>query len=603
VTLINGRNGPVGVRGQAAEVGKKAAVKQGKDIDERLGLASAGRWLLNYIFPDHWSFMLGEIALYSFIILLLTGVYLAFFFVDSAHEVIYHGSYIPLQGVKVSEAYASTINISFDIRSGMVIRQMHHWAALIFLGAIGIHMCRIFFTGAFRKPREINWTIGLTLMILALANGFFGYSLPDDLISGGGLRIAYSVAESIPFVGTWVAEFLFGGAYPGSQILSHMYVLHVFVVPLIILGLLGAHLGIIMRQHHSQFPGKGATETNVVGTPMWPGYMAKSGGYFFMTFAVTAALGGLAQINPIWLFGPYDPIRISTFTQPDWYIGWLDGALRLWPNWETHFPGHMIPNVFYPAVLLPGLIFNILYVYPFLEAKLTGDKAYHNLLQRPRDVPGRAAFGAGFLALFAVLLLGGSEDVIAVAFDTSVQAVVWSLRIGCFVIPAIVAAVTYLLCKELSAVPSAGKRPAGNVIVRGVDGGYSAQPAQRHPWELELHEELEPAPVDVTAPKTEPALVGAAPRASRGPAPATSAASAVVQSTAESEIPGVRMVSSQPAPGQPAPRSGRSLFFHRRHGGPGQEANGGSANGGSANGGSANGGSSGDGASGDGDSS
>ncbi|MHB1446170.1 MAG: cytochrome bc1 complex cytochrome b subunit [Acidimicrobiales bacterium] len=572
MTLISGSGTPLGMREKAADAGKKAAVKQGKDINERLGLASAGRWMLNYIFPDHWSFMLGEIALYSFIILVLTGVYLAFFFVDSAQQIVYHGSYVPLQGVKMSEAYASTLNLSFNVRAGLVMRQMHHWAALIFLGAIGIHMCRIFFTGAFRKPREINWTIGLTLMILALANGFFGYSLPDDLISGGGLRIAYSVAESIPFVGTWVAEFLFGGPYPGTAILAHMYVLHVFVVPIIILGLLSAHLAIIMRQHHTQFPGKGATETNVVGTPMWPGYMAKSGGYFFMTFAVTALLGGWAQINPIWLFGPYDPVQISTFTQPDWYIGWLDGALRLWPNWEVHLPGHMIPTVFFPAVLLPGIIFNVLYAYPFIEAKLTGDKGYHNLLQRPRDVPGRTAFGAAFLALFFVLLLGGSEDVIAVAFDTSVQAVVWTLRIGAFVIPPIVAAVAYLLCKELSAVPSAGKRPMANVIVRGADGGYSATPVDLHPFEAEHREELEPAPVGhVLMPEPESQLVtagvsgpGAPERSGRGPAPATSAASAAVQSTAASDIPGVRQVSRQETPGEPAPRSGRSLFPRRR---------------------------------------
>jgi len=579
VTLISGSNAPVGMRGKAAEAGKKAAAKQGRDLDERLGLASAGRWMLNYIFPDHWSFMLGEIALYSFIILLLTGVYLAFFFVDSAHEIIYHGSYVPLQGVKMSEAYASTLQISFNLRAGLVIRQMHHWAALIFIGAIGIHMCRIFFTGAFRKPREINWTIGLTLMILALLNGFFGYSLPDDLISGGGLRIFYSVFESIPFVGTWAMELLYGGPYPGTAVLSHFYVIHVFILPLVILGLLSAHLAIIMRQHHTQFPGKGATETNVVGTPMWPGYMAKSGGYFFMTMAVTALLGGLAQINPIWLFGPYDPIRISTFTQPDWYIGWLDGALRLWPNWETHFPGHIIANTFYPAVILPGIIFNILYAYPFLEAKLTGDKAYHNLLQRPRDVPGRTAFGAGFLAFFFVLLLGGSEDVIAVAFDTSVQSVVWVLRVGLFAIPPIVGAVAYLLCKELSAVPSAGKRPLANVIVRSVDGGYAATPVELHPLEAEHHEELEPAPVGhVFVPEPEPQLVtagvvspaSAAERTDRGPAPATSAASAPVQSTSASDIPGVRQVSRQGTPGEPAPRSGRHLFFPRRsHGGEG----------------------------------
>jgi ubiquinol-cytochrome c reductase cytochrome b subunit len=574
VTLISGANRPSGVKEKAADAGKRAAVKQGKDINDRLGLAAAGRWMLNYIFPDHWSFMLGEIALYSFIILILTGIYLAFFFVDSAHEVIYHGSYVPLQGVKMSEAYLSTLNISFDIRSGLVIRQMHHWAALIFLGAVGVHMCRVFFTGAFRKPREINWTIGLTLMIMAVLNGFFGYSLPDDLVSGSGLRIFYSVFESIPFVGTWLMEFLFGGPYPGTAILSHMYVLHVFVVPLVIMGLLGAHLAIIMRQHHTQFPGNGATETNVVGTPMWPAYMAKSGGYFFMTFAVTAALGGLAQINPIWLFGPYDPIRVSTFTQPDWYIGWLDGALRLWPRWEMHFPGHMIANTFFPSVILPGLIFNVLYAYPFLEAKLTGDRAHHNLLDRPRDVPGRTAFGAGMLTMFFVLLLAGSEDVIAVAFNTSVQAVVWTLRIGFFVFPPIVGWVTYRLCQELRQVPSAGRRPRANIVSRRSDGGYDASPSDRHLYDQV--EEIEPAPVgEAVLPEAAPELVGAVSGAGRtaprGPAPATSAADAPLPTTEASDIPGVRAVSRIQTAATPPPRSVGDLFRPRRRGGPGKD--------------------------------
>jgi ubiquinol-cytochrome c reductase cytochrome b subunit len=563
--MIGGRNRPIGMRARAAATGRTAAVKQGRDLDERLGLAGAGRWVLNYIFPDHWSFMLGEIALYSFIILILTGIYVTFFFVDSAHEIVYHGAYVPLRGVHMSEAYASTIDLSYSARAGLVIRQMHHWAAVIFIGAIGIHMCRIFFTGAFRKPREINWTIGLGLLTLALLNGFLGYSLPDDLVSGTGLRIFYSVFESIPIIGPWFVYLLYGGNFPGNAILPHMLVLHVFVVPIVIAVLLTVHLGIIMRQHHTQFPGKGATETNVVGTPMWPAYAAKSGGYFFMTFGVIAALGGVAQINPIWLFGPYDPIRVSSYTQPDWYIGWMDGALRLMPNWEMHLPGHMIANAFWPALFMPGLLFTFLGVYPFLEARLTRDRAYHNLLDRPRDRPVRTAIGAGLLTFFLVMLLGGAEDELAVFLDTSVQAVVWTLRISLIVAPLIVGTVAYVMCKELSAVPSAGTRRRPNVIVRTAEGGYEATPADLHP--LEQPDELEPAPVgEATVPDivpgAEPELVGAG-RAPRGPAPPVSADTAALRSTAPSGIPGVRMVSREEVVETPARRRG---FFGRRRG-------------------------------------
>ena len=167
-------------------------------FDDRLGASRFARTSLDKVFPDHWSFLLGEVAFYSFIVLVATGVFLTFFFEPSQREVIYHGSYRPLQGVPMSAAFQSTVRLSFDVRAGLVIRQMHHWAALVFLAAIVTHLGRIFFTGAFRRPRELNWIVGVTMLLLALGNGFTGYSLPDDLLSGTGLRIAYSVVLSIP---------------------------------------------------------------------------------------------------------------------------------------------------------------------------------------------------------------------------------------------------------------------------------------------------------------------------------------------------------------------------------------------------------------------
>src|ERR1051325_2731606 len=292
-------------------------------FDDRLGASSFARSALNKVFPDHWSFMLGEIALYAFVVLVLTGTYLAFFFSTGTQEVVYHGSYVPLRGVHMSEAYASVVRLSFDVRAGLVMRQTHHWAANLFVAAIVLHLCRIFFTGAFRRPREINWIIGVTLLLLGIFNGFSGYSMPDDLLSGTGLRIAYSIALSIPLVGTWIAFLTFGGEVPADQIIHLLFILHVFIVPALLATLIGVHLALIWHQKHTQFPGKGRTESNVVGSRLYPTYTAKSVGLFFAVAAVLAGMGGLFQINPIWLYGPFEPSSVLSPAQPDWYLGWL----------------------------------------------------------------------------------------------------------------------------------------------------------------------------------------------------------------------------------------------------------------------------------------
>ncbi|TMM11448.1 MAG: cytochrome b [Actinobacteria bacterium] len=307
-------------------------------FDDRLGVARISKTALNKIFPDHWSFLLGEIAMYSFAIIIITGIFLTLFFVPSTKEVIYNGSYVPLRGQRVSEAYQSTVDISLNVRAGLVMRQMHHWAADIFAAAIVVHLCRIFFTGAFRRPRELNYMIGLTMLILVIVNGFIGYSLPDDQISGAGLRIAFSIFLSIPIIGTWGAFLLWGGNFPGNgDIIPRFYSLHILILPAVIAGLLAAHLGIMWHQKHTDFPGKDKSNRKVVGSSFWPTYTAKTTGYFFIIFGGLALLGGLFQINPIWLYGSYEPYKVSYAVQPDWYMGWLDGALRIMPAWETQF--------------------------------------------------------------------------------------------------------------------------------------------------------------------------------------------------------------------------------------------------------------------------
>jgi ubiquinol-cytochrome c reductase cytochrome b subunit len=393
--------------------------------------------LLNKVFPDHWSFLLGEIALYSFIVLLITGTYLTFFFVPSLHEVVYHGSYTPLKGVEMSEAYQSTLNISFDVRGGLVIRQIHHWAALVFVAAMVVHMMRIFFTGAFRKPREVNWLIGIGLLTLGLAEGFFGYSLPDDLLSGTGLRIFNSVLLSIPVVGTWASYLLFNGEYPGDIVDERFYILHVLLIPGLILALIAVHMGILVRQKHTQFPGPGRTENNVVGIRMFPLFAMQSSGFFMIVFATLALLGGVAQINPIWLYGPYDASMVTAGAQPDWYIGFLEGSLRLFPAWEIRAGGYTLSAVFWPAVFLPGLMFTAAAIYPFLEARFKNDHGFHNLLQRPRDVPTRTALGAMSLTFYMVLVISGGNDIIAKTFAVSLNAMTWGGRIALLILPPI----------------------------------------------------------------------------------------------------------------------------------------------------------------------
>ncbi|MHB8671216.1 MAG: cytochrome bc1 complex cytochrome b subunit, partial [Acidimicrobiales bacterium] len=417
-------------------------------FDDRLGTTRFVRTALNKVFPDHWSFMIGEIALYSFVILVLTGTFLTFFFSPSQHQVVYHGSYAALRGAQVSQAYESVVRLSFDVRAGLVIRQIHHWAALLFLAAIVLHVCRVFFTGGFRTPRELNWMVGVTLLLLAIANGFTGYSLPDDLLSGTGLRIAYSIVESVPFLGTWAASLLFGGDFGSNAIVSRLFVLHIMLVPALIGGLLVAHMAILWHQKHTQFPGPGRSEANVVGSRLWPRYAAKSVALFFSVFGVLALLGGLAQINPVWLYGPFDPSKVSTPAQPDWYIGWLEGALRLFPGWELRAWHHTLASVFFPGVLLPGVTFLLLYAWPLLEARFTGDHRSHHLLDRPSERPVRTALGVATLSFYVVLFAAGANDVIALVLHVSVATVTRTFQVTIIVLPPLAALATYRLCRD-----------------------------------------------------------------------------------------------------------------------------------------------------------
>jgi ubiquinol-cytochrome c reductase cytochrome b subunit len=455
---------------------KNPAAGPVKWLDDRIGLAGLAKKQLRKVFPDHWSFMLGEIALWSFVVLLLTGVFLSLWFKPSMAEVEYLGSYANLRGIEMSEAYASTLDLSFDVRGGLLMRQMHHWSATLFLAAMTIHMLRVFFTGAFRKPRELNWLIGLGLLQLGLVEGFAGYSLPDDLLSGTGLRIAEGLMRSIPVVGTYISFFVFGGEFPGNDFIPRLYIVHVLLIPGILLGLITAHMLLLVYHKHTQWPGPGRTNHNVVGYPLLPVYAAKAGGFFFIVFGVTALMGGLMQINPVWMFGPYNPSEVTAGSQPDWYMGWLEGGLRIMPPWETHVAGFTISwNVFVPGVLLMGLLFTALAAYPFVERWVTGDNREHHLLERPRNAPTRTGFGVAGITFYGLLWIAGGNDIVAAEFGISLNAITIFMRIAVIVGPVI----AFIIARRWALSLQRHDRDLllhgyeTGVIMRSPDGAYS----------------------------------------------------------------------------------------------------------------------------------
>ena len=451
-------------------------------IDERTSISGAVKEFGRKVFPDHWSFELGQVALYSFVTILISGTFLTFFFQASMAEVHYDGSYVPLKGLEMSAAMASTLDISFDIRGGLLMRQVHHWAALLFVAAIGLHMLRVFFTGAFRKPREINWVIGFVLFILAMGEGFTGYSLPDDLLSGNGLRIIDGLLKGIPIVGTWISYLLFGGEFPGFDIVGRLYVLHILILPAILVAALGVHLILVVVNKHTQFARPGSTNDNVVGEPIMPVYAAKGAGFFFIIFGVIALTASLVTINPIWNYGPYDPSPVSAGTQPDWYIGFADGALRLVPpGWGFVIFGFTLSlNILVPVLVMVVFIVLVM-LYPFFEAWVTGDKREHHITQRPRNAPTRTAIGAAGVTFYAVMWAAASSDLIATHFKLSIESVTYALQALLILGPIVAYIVTKRICLGL-------QKKDREIALHGFESGRIVRlPGGEY---VEVHEQL-----------------------------------------------------------------------------------------------------------------
>lgn len=384
--------------------------------------------LYRWLFPDRWSRILGEFVLACLGVLAVTGVLLMFWYEPSVDPVVYAGTYAALRGVTVSQAFDSMLRISFDIPAGLLIRQTHHWAALLLNAAILGLLGRMFFGGLFRGARRVPWFGAVGLMILGLAGGFTGYNLPDDMLSGSSMSIASGMLQSIPVIGSGLHALAFGGGFPGDLVVK-LYWIHVLPVPLAILGLLA--LTVRRARKLAGVEGRKAPKRRSVAE------LLQSAGAILIGTSTLVLLGATAQIGPIWVQGPSNPARAGNGSQPDWYMGFLDGGLRIFPNWEPTVFGYTLSlAVIVPGLVIPGILFTLLIAVPFLQERL-GREGTKGEPERPRQAATRTALGAAWLLLYGVLMAAAASDIIAVQFHLAVEYVVWFFRIAALVAPVI----------------------------------------------------------------------------------------------------------------------------------------------------------------------
>lgn len=401
------------------------------------------------VVPTHWTNLFGVVTLACLAVITVTGLWLMFFYTPSGDPTTYDGGYAPLHGAEVSEAFASTMAITFDVPGGLLMRQAHHWAALLLPASIIMQLLTAFFTGGFRRPRRGMWVLLFLIFIASLAGGWSGYALPDDMLSGTGLRITEGIALGIPVVGTWLASLLFGGPFPG-QIIEHLYPLHVVIVPAVLVGLVALRGLAAWRAGPAQFPGLGRTSSNVVGVPLVPTAAARAGGLFLLVTGVLLAISATVTVNPIWLYGPASSGDAGAGSQPDWYTGFLDGALRLVPSgWEFV----LFDRTWTLAILAPLAVVTVFLVavavYPFVEEWATGDRREHHLLERPRHTPTRTGIGVAGIVFYGTLWAAGSADLIATQFGVTFEGVIGVLQATLVLGPAIGFAVARRVCLGL----------------------------------------------------------------------------------------------------------------------------------------------------------
>jgi len=377
--------------------------------------------------PNHWTHWFGVVPLALTAVLFITGAILTVFYSASSDIVAYHGSYAPLQGVPVSKAFDSVMNISLDVRGGLLIRQAHHWAALALPAAICVQLAILFFTGAHRRPRRGSWLLLMLVLLVALGTGWTGYALPDDLLAGTGLRITQGVALGIPVVGAWVSQLIFGGAFPGSAI-EQLAPLHIVVLPLVLLALIGIRSVVALRRPAPRFrePAKRADP----GIPTWPTGATRAGGLSALVAAVILVGAATVTISPVWLNGPSDPASAGAGSQPDWYTGFLDGALRLVPpGWEVEWWGYTWTFAILVPLAVVSLFILGVAIYPFLESWIRRDRREYDVLERPRNAAGRTALGVAGLVFIGTLWGAAAADHIAVLFRLSLEGVLTGFQV------------------------------------------------------------------------------------------------------------------------------------------------------------------------------
>ncbi|SFC76138.1 ubiquinol-cytochrome c reductase cytochrome b subunit [Nocardioides terrae] len=425
--------------------------------------------------PNHWSRLLGAVSASCLAVLVVTGVLLLVHYDPSSEVVTYSGTYLPLRRVPVSAAYASTVHLSLEVRGGMLLRQTHHWAALVLPASLMLQLATRFFTGAFRRPYRLAWVLLATTFVLALAGGWSGYDLPDDMLSGTGLRIFEGILVGTPFVGSRLTALVFGGEFPGD-IVPRLFWLHVLVVPVLLAAVLVARYVVARRRRPPQLPGPGRRESNVVGPP-WPAAAARRAGMFLVTAGVLVVMGGTLTVAPIWLYGPFSPESASAGSQPDWYTSWLDGALRLAPSsWDVSWLGGTLPLAVLVPELVAAVFLGVVVLYPLLEQWVTRDRGEHHVLDRPRNRPRRTGLGVAGFTFFGLLWLSGSTDIVATTFHVGFETQVLVLRVLLVAAPVLGYIVTVGLCRALQARDR-------EAVEHGVPTGRMMRSAEGRYWE------------------------------------------------------------------------------------------------------------------------
>ncbi|MCU1415862.1 MAG: ubiquinol-cytochrome c reductase cytochrome b subunit [Schumannella sp.] len=387
--------------------------------------------------PTHWTGMFGVVTMASVAVLFVTGVVLMFFYAPSSERVVYSGVYGPLHGMEVSKAFASTLTVSLDVPGGLLIRQAHHWAALLLPASIIMQLLATFFIGGFRGSRVWMWALLFLTLIVALAGGWSGYALPVDMLSGTGLRIVEGIMLGIPIAGAWLAGLLFGGAFPG-RIIENLYPIHLLVGVALI-----AVLAALVRGGRACEPLRmpGPARGVRVTTPR------RTVGLFVAVGVILTGMAALVPVSPIWLYGPSDPGNVSAGSQPDWYTGFLDGALRLVPpGWEIEIGGYTVTLAVLVPLAVVGVFLAAIVAYPFVENWVTRDRAGGDSLDRPRDVPTRTGIGVAGMAFYGVLWGAASSDVLATTFRLSLESVIVAFQVLLIVAPVLAFSVARRIC-------------------------------------------------------------------------------------------------------------------------------------------------------------